>query len=242
MTTGAIILAVFFLLAGLNLVQLYLHSVTVFKLRKLTQRLTKLERLLGEEEGQEGAVAWTPVDGGQGVPGHLSGRPAPALALRSVDGTEITPELLAGRPALVLFLSASCVVCRDLFAQLLAYLDAAPPPLGLPSTVIAISDVVLAPDVEEATADEIRVLQVVAPLDHPVRNRYSIKGTPYAVLIDRQGIVVNDGQMMSMAQLLTLARRSPEWNTLMPTISSVTPTLPDDARLSHEAGRHRVLR
>jgi methylamine dehydrogenase accessory protein MauD len=108
-----------------------------------------------------------------------------------------------GTPQLVLFVSPGCPVCRDVLPSL---------PVAARSGDLAARVVVDADDrqAEHAYGNGVGAPVIAGP---DVARVYRIPGTPYAVILDRLGVVRAKGTVNSMEQLEGLvdtARRRPE--------------------------------
>lgn len=199
--TGALYVTLILVLVGLHGLQLTLHARSKREGQRLSARLHKLEHLLGEDDTTAGSVVWTSRRHEFGEPGPTLGTPVPAFTLRSLAGTELTPTLLVGTPALLLTLSGLCGSCRLFLDKLLAYIDTAALPLDLPPTLVLLSDQVLAPDIDEAAADGVRLFQAQIPVDHSLLKALGVTATPHAVLLDAAGVVLAEGFVADIEHL-----------------------------------------
>jgi peroxiredoxin/uncharacterized membrane protein YphA (DoxX/SURF4 family) len=111
------------------------------------------------------------------------GAPAPNVTLPDLDGQMIQLSDFLGSPTLMLFWSPDCGYCQDMLRNLKAW--EAKPPKGAPQLYIISSGT--------ATANKKQGLRSTVLLDEgfSIATLFGVKGTPSAVLVDENGIVID---------------------------------------------------
>ena len=197
------IVAVFGLIAVL---QIYFNSATIKKLKNILRRLERIEHLLGEDSTEENKLDWSPRGTLRKPEGVVLGSLFPPLNLSTINGTKVSLNTLSGTQTLLLFLSSGCSVCTNLFERLLDYLDSAPMPLEIPSTVVVLSKGIIQRELEEDDSQGIKILQIL--IDDVVSQQYGVVGTPCSVILDKKGVVCDAAYISSMEELFVVAHRA----------------------------------
>jgi peroxiredoxin len=128
------------------------------------------------------------------------GDPAPVFHLPDLDGAPVELSSFAGWPTILVFWDPGCGYCRRMLDDLKAW--EANPPAGAPKLLL----------VSTGTPEANRAQGLRAPIlldpDFSVGQRYGVRGTPSAVLVDADGRIASDVAVGADA-VLALARRAP---------------------------------
>ncbi len=122
------------------------------------------------------------------------GTPAPAFSLSDTKGGQVSLADLAGQQTLLVFSSISCPGCIKLFPELKTFSEQ--------SQEVRVVMVSRASEEENVQlVEEQGFAFVVLNWQDAVAQDYQVPGTPFAYLIDEQGIIVNKGFVAALEQL-----------------------------------------
>jgi hypothetical protein len=145
--------------------------------------------------------------------GPAVGSALPHFAAPGPSG-EITAEQLRGQPVVLLFLTVGCGPCQELAQEM------SRAPLGdLSGTLI----IVTTPDAPQALGIP-EGLRIVTEPDKEVSRPLSVVGTPFAIAVDREGIVRSAVVLNTVDQMETLIADllAGEKPTASPSVSPLT--------------------
>lgn len=127
--------------------------------------------------------------------GPAVGRPLPHFAAAGTDGIMITDAQLRGRPAVLLFLSQGCGPC-EILAQEMHSADLGP----LAGQLVIVTG--------SGGPQALRIpagLAILTEQDGQVSDALSVSGTPFAIVVDPDGIVKATGIPNTVGELEELA-------------------------------------
>ena len=112
------------------------------------------------------------------------GKPVPEMRLKALDGGELTHEAFKGKRTLAIFWSTSCPFCRELVPSMVRY-DRE----RLPED----PQLIIFSEGDEADHRELGIASpIVLEKDYKTAIKLGMFGTPSAVLIDENGVIISE--------------------------------------------------
>jgi methylamine dehydrogenase accessory protein MauD len=138
--------------------------------------------------------------GGMADQGLPAGTQVPEISARRADGSFVTVGGEPGRPQLLVFVSPSCGICHEMITPVRVLAQA-----ERNLDVLAVCGATTY-ECMDFFKQKVKDFTLVADPENAVKRAFKISGSPFGLLLDRNGVVCGSGIVNNLPQLEYLLR------------------------------------